>query len=59
MVSVAPVQVTRFEFTRAATGRRSLEQIAAYEWADDRAGEARPDLLVVTPFTPRRAALVE
>ena len=51
----ATLRITRFEFTRAVTGRRSPEQIAAYEWD----GEARPDLLVVTPFTPRLAALVE
>jgi uncharacterized protein (TIGR03083 family) len=57
--TAATVRVTRFEFTRAATGRRSLDQIEAYEWANGRAGEARPDLLVVTPFTPRLAALVE
>jgi hypothetical protein len=54
-VPTATLRVTRFEFTRAVTGRRSPEQVAAYEWD----GEARPDLLVVTPFTPRVAALVE
>ncbi len=51
----ASLRVSRFEFTRAATGRRAPEQIAAYPWD----GEARPDLVVLAPFTPRRAALVE
>ena len=53
--TAAAVRVTRFEFTRAAAGRRSPDQVAAYEWD----GLARPDLLVVNPFTPRLAALVE
>jgi hypothetical protein len=57
--TAAAVRVTRFEFTGAATGRRSPDQVAAYEWAIERGGLARPDLLVVTPFTPRLAALVE
>ncbi len=57
--TAAVVRVTRFESTRAATGRRSPDQVAAYEWANERAGLARPDLLVVAPFTPRLAALVE
>jgi len=52
---VATLRVSRFEFTRAATGRRAPEQIAAYAWD----GEARPDLVVLAPFTPRRTALVE
>jgi uncharacterized protein (TIGR03083 family) len=51
----ARVQVTRFEFTRAATGRRTPEQIAGYPWD----GEARLDLVVRAPFTPRRSALLE
>ena len=51
----ATLRITRFELTRAVAGRRSPAQLEAYEWD----GEARPDLLVLAPFTPRRAALVE
>ena len=45
---VATLRATRFEIVRAATGRRSREQIAAYAWE----GDARQDLLVLGPFTP-------
>jgi uncharacterized protein (TIGR03083 family) len=51
----ATLHISRFEFTRAVTGRRSAEQVAAYDWD----GEARPELLVVARFPPRLAALVE
>jgi Mycothiol maleylpyruvate isomerase N-terminal domain len=51
----ATLRITRFELTRAVAGRRSSEQVAAYEWD----GEARPDLLVLARFKPRLAALVE
>jgi hypothetical protein len=51
----AALYVSRFEFTRAATGRRAPEQIAGYPWE----GDARPELVVLAPFAPRRTALVE
>jgi uncharacterized protein (TIGR03083 family) len=49
------VRISRFEFLRAVTGRRSLEQIAAYEWD----GVVEPATLVLGLFTPRRTPLVE
>ena len=49
------VRATRFELFRASTGRRSLDQIAAYDWV----GEPRPDLIVGPIFTPRITPLEE
>jgi uncharacterized protein (TIGR03083 family) len=46
---------TRFEFLRASTGRRSVDQIAAWDWN----GDVRPDLLVMPIFVPRADPLVE
>lgn len=47
---------TRFELLRAATGRRTVEELHAYEWA----GDARPALLVwEAVFTPRATPLGE
>lgn len=46
---------SRFDFVRASTGRRSVEQIAAWDWD----GEPRPDLLVMPIFTPRPDPLIE
>jgi uncharacterized protein (TIGR03083 family) len=46
---------SRFDFVRASTGRRSVEQIAAWDWD----GELRPDLLVMPIFVPRPDPLVE
>jgi len=47
---------TRFEVLRATTGRRTLAEIRAYEWA----GDARPELLVITSmFAPRATPLGE
>jgi len=51
----ATCRTTRFELVRASTGRRSAEQIAAWEWD----GEPRPDLIVMPIFVPRPDALVE
>jgi uncharacterized protein (TIGR03083 family) len=51
----ARCRTSRFEFVRAATGRRSLGQIEAWDWD----GDARVDLLVLPIFTPRPDALVE
>jgi uncharacterized protein (TIGR03083 family) len=47
---------TRFEFLRASTGRRTLDEIHAMDWD----GEARTELLVFTDlFTPRTTSLGE
>ncbi len=43
----ATCATTRFEFARASTGRRSVEQIAAWEWD----GELRSDLIVMPIFS--------
>jgi uncharacterized protein (TIGR03083 family) len=51
----ASCTTTKFEFMRAATGRRSLDQMAAWGWD----GDARTELVVMPIFTPRPAALVE
>lgn len=52
---VATLRTARFEIVRAATGRRSRGQIAAYTWE----GDARHDLLVLGPFAPRASAIAE
>lgn len=52
---VGTLRATRFEIVRAATGRRSREQVTKYTWE----GDARPDLLVLGIFTPRASALAE
>lgn len=52
---IATLRTARFEIVRAATGRRSRDQIAAYTWE----GDARQDLLVLGPFAPRASALAE
>jgi uncharacterized protein (TIGR03083 family) len=49
------VRAPRFEFFRAMTGRRSLDQIRAYHWG----GEPNPEALVLSIFTPRTTPLVE
>ena len=51
----ATVKTTRFEFVRSYTGRRSLDQMRAYEWD----GEPRPEQLVLMIFSPRETPLVE
>jgi uncharacterized protein (TIGR03083 family) len=52
----ASLTTTRFEVLRAATGRRTLDEIRAYEWE----GDAHPELLVITSmFAPRAAPLGE
>lgn len=43
------LRTSAFEILRAATGRRSAAQIAAYEWE----GPARTDVVVLAIFTPR------
>ena len=52
---VATVRAGRFEFVRSMTGRRSLDQMRAYDWD----GEPRPDRLVLAIFSPRETPLVE
>ncbi len=47
----ASVTATRFEVLRAAVGRRSAEQIAAWPWD----GDARPETVVLSRFAPPRA----
>ncbi len=52
----ATLTVSRFEVLRAAVGRRSADQIAAWRWA----GDARPETVVLARFAPPRATdLVE
>jgi uncharacterized protein (TIGR03083 family) len=51
----AVLHTTRFEFVRAVTGRRSLDQIAAYDWR----GDVDPARLVLPRFVARPTALVE
>jgi hypothetical protein len=46
---------SRFEVVRAVTGRRSADQMLAWDWE----GEPRLDLLVLPIFAPRATALVE
>ncbi|MFN8026126.1 MAG: maleylpyruvate isomerase family mycothiol-dependent enzyme [Acidimicrobiia bacterium] len=47
---------TRFEFLRASSGRRTVDEIDAMEWS----GDARPDLLLFADlFTPRTTSLGE
>lgn len=51
----ATVHASRFELFRAMSGRRSPEQIAAYEWK----GEAEPYIPYFYPYGIRQDALVE
>jgi uncharacterized protein (TIGR03083 family) len=52
----ASCATTRFEFFRAATGRRSLDQIESWGWDGD---DRRPALIVMPIFTPRPQPFVE
>jgi uncharacterized protein (TIGR03083 family) len=52
---VATVRTSRFELVRSYTGRRSLDQMRAYDWE----GEPRPERLVLAIFSPRETPLVE
>ncbi|MFP5353336.1 MAG: maleylpyruvate isomerase family mycothiol-dependent enzyme [Actinomycetota bacterium] len=51
----ATVRANRWEFFRAMSGRRSPEQIAAYDWK----GDAEPYIPYFYPYGRRRDALVE
>jgi hypothetical protein len=46
----ATVHTTRFEIVRASVGRRSYDQIAAWNWE----GDARPESVVLARFAPPR-----
>ena len=48
-------RASRFEIVRATTGRRSADQMLAWDWE----GEPRLDLFVLPIFAPRATALVE
>ena len=52
---IASLRIDDFELMRAITGRRCLEQIAAYDWD----GPFPPDALVLARFTARPDPLVE
>jgi uncharacterized protein (TIGR03083 family) len=49
------LSTSRFELMRAMTGRRSVEQMRAYQWH----GDPAPELLVLSIFTPRPTPLDE
>src|SRR4051812_7657099 len=53
--ATASCATSKFEFMRAATGRRSLEQIEAWDWD----GDTQIELVVMPIFTPRPEPLVE
>lgn len=53
--TVASLRIDDFEFVRALTGRRCVEQMAAYDWD----GEFAPEHLVLARFTARPDPLVE
>ena len=52
---VASLRIDDFEFVRALTGRRCVEQMAAYDWD----GTFAPEHLVLARFTARPDPLVE
>jgi hypothetical protein len=52
---VGALRIDDFEFVRALTGRRSVEQMAAYDWD----GAFAPEHLVLTRFDMRPHPLVE
>jgi|SRR4051794_17954685 uncharacterized protein (TIGR03083 family) len=52
---VASLRIDHFELMRALTGRRCVEQIAAYDWD----GAFAPEHLVLARFSPRPDPLVE
>ncbi len=53
--AVASLRIDDFEFVRALTGRRCVEQMAAYDWD----GAFAPEHLVLARFTARPDPLVE
>ena len=52
---LATVRTSRFEFFRALSGRRSMEQLRAYDWE----GDPEPFLPYFYPYGIRREALAE
>jgi uncharacterized protein (TIGR03083 family) len=52
---IPTVRTTRFEFIRSMTGRRSLDQMRAYDWD----GKPCPERLLFLIFTPRQTPLTE
>ncbi len=46
------LRTSAFELLRAATGRRSLDQIRAFDWE----GVVHPELVVMAIFAPRAEA---
>jgi uncharacterized protein (TIGR03083 family) len=48
----ATVRTTRFEIVRAGVGRRSYDQIAAWDWE----GDSRPESVVLARFAPPRVS---
>lgn len=48
--TTATLRTSRFEVVRAAVGRRSLDEIVAWDWD----GEPTPDAFVLGMFTPTR-----
>lgn len=52
---LATVRASRFEFFRALSGRRSMDQLRAYEWE----GDPEPFLSYFYPYGVRREALAE
>ena len=54
-VVTSTCRASRFELVRAFTGRRSADQMLAWDWD----GEPRLDLLVMPIFSPRPEPLVE
>ena len=53
--AVTGLRITRFEFLRAATGRRSESQMASFDWE----GDAHPEWLLFEIFAPRATPLIE
>lgn len=49
------VRVDEYDLFRSMTGRRSLDQMRAFDWD----GQPAPELLVLAIFTPRPTPLVE
>jgi hypothetical protein len=51
----ATLRASRFEVVRAAVGRRSIDQIAAWDWD----GDAHPETMVLSMFAPARPTALE
>lgn len=51
----ATVRTTRFEVVRASVGRRSYDQIGAWDWE----GNSRPETVVLARFAPARSTSLD